>query len=382
MNEDFLPAPDGFRGINVYIKSTSSFSNRIVSLSYNSEQVSDLHFFIKHSDPLPSSSSTIQCTGALLSVNLDSSFPQGYAKINSTPYFGLLGCLQVDHLAYILFISRATPIAVTMRDPIYQINHVEALSLVDQKYDLFSSVPWASLVTETTVEKSATCIDILKVLGDGTFYFSFSSNLSLLTQKRLTTTFISPIFPSCNSHFCWNEYLIEPFISFFKNNPTVEARLMEAFSSPPFRIHIIRGYVGQFFLSNEDLTEELIDDTEEFVVKKNSFNSLVKSSISSALRMASTRLGLGQMGASGFKSTKTSSLSTPNIFLDDSSNFNSDNSFLLISRVGSKRAGTRFLTRGVDDDGNTANFVETEMILETDYRLFAFASVRGSVPGK
>lgn len=30
----------------------------------------------------------------------------------------------------------------------------------------------------------------------------------------------------------------------------------------------------------------------------------------------------------------------------------------LISRLGWKRAGTRFNTRGVDDDGNTANFVE------------------------
>ena len=30
----------------------------------------------------------------------------------------------------------------------------------------------------------------------------------------------------------------------------------------------------------------------------------------------------------------------------------------LLSRLGYKRAGTRFNTRGVDDDGNTANFVE------------------------
>lgn len=30
----------------------------------------------------------------------------------------------------------------------------------------------------------------------------------------------------------------------------------------------------------------------------------------------------------------------------------------LISRVSWKRAGTRFNTRGIDDDGNTANFVE------------------------
>lgn len=37
----------------------------------------------------------------------------------------------------------------------------------------------------------------------------------------------------------------------------------------------------------------------------------------------------------------------------------------LISRLGWKRAGTRFNTRGVDDDGNTANFVEVSPSLAT-----------------
>lgn len=34
----------------------------------------------------------------------------------------------------------------------------------------------------------------------------------------------------------------------------------------------------------------------------------------------------------------------------------------LISRLGWKRAGTRFNTRGVDDDGNCANFVEVSIL--------------------
>jgi len=32
----------------------------------------------------------------------------------------------------------------------------------------------------------------------------------------------------------------------------------------------------------------------------------------------------------------------------------------LISRRSSERAGTRYNARGIDDDGNCANFVETE----------------------
>ncbi|KIY47483.1 DNase I-like protein [Fistulina hepatica ATCC 64428] len=52
----------------------------------------------------------------------------------------------------------------------------------------------------------------------------------------------------------------------------------------------------------------------------------------------------------------------------------------LISRLGWKRAGTRFNTRGVDDDGNCANFVETEVILATDQHCVSYVQVRGSVP--
>lgn len=53
----------------------------------------------------------------------------------------------------------------------------------------------------------------------------------------------------------------------------------------------------------------------------------------------------------------------------------------LISRLSSRRAGTRFNSRGIDDDGNVANFVETETILYHPTSLcFSYAQCRGSVP--
>ncbi|KAK9894329.1 DNase I-like protein [Cystobasidium minutum MCA 4210] len=52
----------------------------------------------------------------------------------------------------------------------------------------------------------------------------------------------------------------------------------------------------------------------------------------------------------------------------------------LVSRLGSARAGTRFNARGIDDDGNVANFVETETIFRTRDSVFSFVQVRGSVP--
>ncbi|KAL1623586.1 Inositol-1,4,5-trisphosphate 5-phosphatase 1 [Neofusicoccum ribis] len=53
----------------------------------------------------------------------------------------------------------------------------------------------------------------------------------------------------------------------------------------------------------------------------------------------------------------------------------------LISRLSCRRAGTRFNARGMDDDGNVANFVETETIFWTpDGVCFSYVQVRGSVP--
>ena len=52
----------------------------------------------------------------------------------------------------------------------------------------------------------------------------------------------------------------------------------------------------------------------------------------------------------------------------------------VISRLGWRRAGTRFLTRGIDDDGEVANFVETETILRTPEFAMSYVQIRGSVP--
>jgi hypothetical protein len=67
----------------------------------------------------------------------------------------------------------------------------------------------------------------------------------------------------------------------------------------------------------------------------------------------------------------------------------------LISRLSCRRAGTRFNSRGIDDDGNVANFVESETIYWSPTTAgvsgsgvdespqgvcFSYAQIRGSVP--
>ncbi|KAL4912814.1 SacI homology domain-containing protein [Aspergillus aurantiobrunneus] len=57
----------------------------------------------------------------------------------------------------------------------------------------------------------------------------------------------------------------------------------------------------------------------------------------------------------------------------------------LISRRSAKRPGLRYLRRGVDDDGNTANTVETEQILsvpdwDPSHNVYSYLQLRGSIP--
>lgn len=53
---------------------------------------------------------------------------------------------------------------------------------------------------------------------------------------------------------------------------------------------------------------------------------------------------------------------------------------MLISRRRHAMAGTRYLSRGLDDDGNVANFVETEQLLIFRDQVYSFVQIRGSVP--
>jgi hypothetical protein len=79
----------------------------------------------------------------------------------------------------------------------------------------------------------------------------------------------------------------------------------------------------------------------------------------------------------GFVHTMTVPLSSSPIRSTTSSPAN----LTLISRLSCRRAGTRFNARGIDDDGNVANFVETETVFWSPSGLcFSYSQIRGSVP--
>lgn len=69
----------------------------------------------------------------------------------------------------------------------------------------------------------------------------------------------------------------------------------------------------------------------------------------------------------------------------EKANESSDFLVTLISRRSILRPGLRYLRRGVDEDGNTANTVETEQLLSraswSDLeKVYSFTQLRGSIP--
>jgi phosphatidylinositol 4-phosphatase len=58
--------------------------------------------------------------------------------------------------------------------------------------------------------------------------------------------------------------------------------------------------------------------------------------------------------------------------------------YILVSRRSRDRAGLRYQRRGIDDDANVANFVETETIMRVEreafQNVFSHVQIRGSSP--
>ena len=58
--------------------------------------------------------------------------------------------------------------------------------------------------------------------------------------------------------------------------------------------------------------------------------------------------------------------------------------FILISRKDNRRSGVRYIVRGADQNGCTANFVETEQIVtyleDNSYNILSYYIIRGSIP--
>lgn len=170
------------------------------------------------------------------------------------------------------------------------------------------------------------------------FFFSYDHDLSgTLTQRNSMTSDV-PLWKRFDTLFFWNRNLIAPFISADRDE---------------LIIPLMQGFVGQRTFSIAK-TEGKENDT-----------------------VGGAALNAEEVVASQATPAKTE--------LSDSGQEQHEFVLTLISRRSVKRAGLRYMRRGVDDDGNVANSVETEQILSpmtwdpTD-KTYSLVQIRGSIP--
>ena len=186
------------------------------------------------------------------------------------------------------------------------------------------------------------------------FFFSYEHDLSGSLMQRDHLTSSVPLWKrfdelvghfSCNCMYIttdraqvfWNRHLIGPFIES---------------GHDAFVLPLMQGFVGQraFSIARTDGTEQDV---------------LAEASVKPAAVVAAQE---------DPPQAKTNDRKDHEDFL-----------LTLISRRSVKRAGLRYLRRGIDDEGNVANSVETEQILSpqswnSSAKTFSLVQVRGSIP--
>ncbi|XXH03499.1 hypothetical protein Hte_009904 [Hypoxylon texense] len=175
------------------------------------------------------------------------------------------------------------------------------------------------------------------------FYFSYDLDItrSVAAQSATAAAATLPLHQTADPTFFWNQNLLKPF------HGVGDASLL---------LPLMQGFVGQRTFVVDRRPPQV--DSQEDSLEMNDLTPPVESEMQfPPLERASVDLRA------------------------------SEKKFVItvMSRRSTRRAGLRYLRRGIDENGFTANYVETEQILSTPTwepasKIFSFVQVRGSIP--
>lgn len=170
------------------------------------------------------------------------------------------------------------------------------------------------------------------------FFFSYDIDITRSIASRTATTSHIPLHKVADPVFFWNQSLLKPFA---------------ASGDESLLLPVMQGFVGQ----------------RSFVVDRN------PPQLDSQLDSLEMDDMTGSVPGSPPQERASMDLRP------------SERKYIItvVSRRSIKRAGLRYLRRGIDDEGFTANTVETEQILSTpawepSSKVYSFVQVRGSIP--
>ncbi|KAH7071755.1 SacI homology domain-containing protein [Paraphoma chrysanthemicola] len=207
-------------------------------------------------------------------------------------------------------------------------------------------------------EKDANTVALLpKILqttrmyfSSGNFFFSYDYDLSH-SIGNLQPNSSLPLFKQFDPLFFWNHHIATPFIDAGQHS---------------FVLPLIQGFVGQ-----RPFTIKVADARSNSVV-------IDPSSTPNDIQLQSWHEKQNKhTGADSDSEVETPQPEPSN---------GKDFLLTLISRRSNKRAGLRYLRRGIDDEGCAANSVETEQILSSPTwntsqdTIYSYTQFRGSIP--
>lgn len=221
-----------------------------------------------------------------------------------TPLINIVGCLgivQVDSDIFLSVLTEYQNASSIENCPVYRLTQVRFYSILKNTWD--NEYAQNELSNSDGRLQMHPCEPLIKLLSNGSFYFSHLYNLSLSTQNRYMKQTPSNTLDSsqniqseallkADNHFIWNASMIKPLYTIL--NQQIEKVERQSVFDSGILLNVICGFIG----------------VSQFRYKGETYEMTI------------------------------------------------------ISRVSSKRAGARFLARGIDDEGNVSNFVETEFILK------------------
>ncbi|KAH8599325.1 SacI homology domain-containing protein [Bisporella sp. PMI_857] len=181
------------------------------------------------------------------------------------------------------------------------------------------------------------------------FFFSYDYDITRSFANQRTSGYESPLHTRADSLYFWNEHIIQPFIDAGQTS---------------FVLPLLQGFVGQrsFTMDTDPPKHFGIEGTENSTLEMREFPAETDIS-STEPEDPDTKQRISKEGRISEKT-----------FL-----------LTLISRRSVMRAGLRYLRRGIDEEGNAANGVETEQILSQpswapSSKTHSFVQIRGSIP--
>ncbi|CAK7237295.1 Inositol-1,4,5-trisphosphate 5-phosphatase 1 [Sporothrix bragantina] len=252
-----------------------------------------------------------------------------YRPLSSRPVYGTLGLISVGQDVFLSVITQALRVA-TLRpgETVEMIQQVQFFCLNTNEYDdvLSSYDPWDPDADAASVHSQGLSRRDVPVEHPcqelikllGNRSFYYSTDFDMTNRLQDRSADVSSFdIDNFDESFLWNSFMIQPLVQF---RSRLQPHEREALDSSRILTSAVRGFC------------------------------LTVTIPQSVAPLRNTQSGMPAY-------------------------------LTVISRLSCRRAGTRFNSRGIDDDGNVANFVETETIYWSPSGvLFSYVQVRGSVP--